>query len=109
MRISGQRVTTHCGQAIDVAILRTLALSRPRHGLKKLFIVLGIAQVLLQLFHRFDLIHFVGELAQDPRFCSTFGSRRNWLHDPYVGSLGELQNTVGHITVLRVRLKRCCG
>ena len=98
---------THCAHAIDVGILRTLALSRPRHRRKKLFVVLGIAQVLLQLFHRFDLVHFREELAQDPRFCSTLDSRRNWLHDPYVGSLGELQHTVGHITVLRVRLKRC--
>ena len=67
MRISGQRVTTHCGQAIDVEILRTLALSRPGHRRKELFIVLGIARVLLQLSHRFDLVHFGEELAWDPR------------------------------------------
>ena len=67
MRMSGQRVTTHFGQAIEVEILRTLALPRPRHRRKKLFVVLGIAQVLLQLFHRFDLVHFGEELAWDPR------------------------------------------
>ena len=59
---------THCAHAIDVGILRTLALSRPRHRRKELFIVLGIAQVLLQLFHRVDLIHFREELAQEPGF-----------------------------------------
>ena len=67
MRISGQRVTTHCGQAIDVEILRTLALSRPGHRRKALIIVLGIAPVLLQLFHHLDLVHFGEEFAQDPR------------------------------------------
>ena len=78
MRISGQRVTTHCGQAIDVEILRTLALSRPRHRRKELFIVLGIAQVLLQLFHRFDLIHFVGEFAQNPDLLQYAAFKAKW-------------------------------
>ena len=73
MCISRQRVTTYCGQAIDVGIMRTLALPRPCHSRKALFVGLGIVQVLLQLFHRFDLIHPGKELAQDPGFLQDAG------------------------------------
>ena len=56
----------------------TLALSRPGHRRKKLFVVLGIAQVLLQLFHRFDLVRFREELAQEPGFFQCVAFKAKW-------------------------------